>query len=104
AIEREGSITAFAKRHGLHRTDVNNILNGRRPVTSSLVKALGLRKVYAAVQWRRFPPPWSVEELDACSVVPDVNAQALAHVYWTTTHTADIEIVRSEKPALHVFH
>ena len=48
AIEREGSITAFAKRHGLHRTDVNNILNGRRPVTSSLVKALGLRKVYVA--------------------------------------------------------
>ena len=50
AIEREGSITAFAKRHGLHRTDVNNILNGRRPVTSSLVKALGLRKVYVADQ------------------------------------------------------
>jgi len=27
---------------------------------------------------RRFPPPWSVEELDACFVVRDHNGQALA--------------------------
>jgi plasmid maintenance system antidote protein VapI len=50
AIEREGSITAFAARYGLHRSNVNNILNGRRPVSSPLVKALGLRKVYIAEQ------------------------------------------------------
>jgi hypothetical protein len=25
---------------------------------------------------RHFPPPWSVEELDACFVVRDANAQA----------------------------
>jgi hypothetical protein len=30
---------------------------------------------------RRFPPPWTVEELDACFVVPDVNGQVLAYVY-----------------------
>jgi hypothetical protein len=30
---------------------------------------------------RRFPPPWSVEELDACFVVPDVNGEVLAYVY-----------------------
>jgi hypothetical protein len=31
---------------------------------------------------RRFPPPWSVEELDACFVVRDDNGQALAYVYF----------------------
>jgi hypothetical protein len=50
AVEEEGSITAFAARHNLHRTNVNNILNGRRPVTRALTKALGLRKVYIADQ------------------------------------------------------
>jgi hypothetical protein len=29
---------------------------------------------------RRFPPPWTVEELDACFVVRDQNGQALAYV------------------------
>jgi len=27
-------------------------------------------------KWRRFPPPWSVEELDACYVVRDHNGQS----------------------------
>ncbi len=31
---------------------------------------------------RHFPPPWSVEELDACFVVRDRNGQALAYVYF----------------------
>jgi len=31
---------------------------------------------------RRFPPPWSVEELDACFIVKDHNGQALAYVYF----------------------
>ena len=31
---------------------------------------------------RRFPPPWSVEELEACFVVRDHNGQALAYVYF----------------------
>jgi len=31
----------------------------------------------------RFPPPWSVEELnDACFVVRDHNGQQLAYVYY----------------------
>jgi hypothetical protein len=29
---------------------------------------------------RRFPPPWSVEEQDACFVVRDANGQALAYI------------------------
>jgi hypothetical protein len=36
----------------------------------------------ALSQTRRFPPPWSVEELDACFVVRDRNGQALAYVYF----------------------
>ena len=31
---------------------------------------------------RLFPPPWSVEELDACFVVSDANRQQLAYVYF----------------------
>ena len=31
---------------------------------------------------RRCPPPWSVEELDACFVVRDHNGQALGYVYF----------------------
>ena len=46
AVEREGSVSAFAKRHGLERTNLSNMLNGKRPVSSSLVKVLGLRNVY----------------------------------------------------------
>jgi hypothetical protein len=29
-----------------------------------------------------FPPPWSVEETDACFIVCDANGQALAYVYF----------------------
>jgi hypothetical protein len=31
---------------------------------------------------RRFPPPWSVEELDACFVIKDDAGQKLAYVYF----------------------
>jgi hypothetical protein len=31
---------------------------------------------------RRFLPPWSVEELDACFVVRDHNCEKLAYVYY----------------------
>ena len=38
---------------------------------------------------RRFPPPWSVEELDACFVVRDHNGQALA-VYFEDEPSASL--------------
>jgi DNA-binding phage protein len=47
AVERDGSITAFAKQHGLPRSDVSKILSGKRPITI-VVKALGLRWVCIA--------------------------------------------------------
>ena len=46
AIEREGSQTAFANRHGINRAIISSILNGRRRISASLVGALGLRRVY----------------------------------------------------------
>lgn len=46
AIEREGSQIAFAKRYGINRAYLNMVLSGKRPVGSTVVKALGLRKVY----------------------------------------------------------
>jgi hypothetical protein len=35
-----------------------------------------------ALAERRFPPPWSVEGLDACFVVKDGTGQKLAFVYY----------------------
>jgi glucokinase len=50
AVEHEGGQVAFAKRHGLDRTYVNMVLNGRARIRirDALTKALGLRKVYSA--------------------------------------------------------
>jgi hypothetical protein len=35
----------------------------------------------SSIQTRRFPPPWSAEETEACFIVRDANKQALAFVY-----------------------
>jgi hypothetical protein len=35
-----------------------------------------------ALMSRRFPPPWSVEETDACFIVRDADGHALAYVYF----------------------
>jgi hypothetical protein len=43
-----------------------------------LVRLLSEAKMPA----RRFPPPWSVEELEACFVVRDHSGQKLAYVYY----------------------
>jgi hypothetical protein len=34
------------------------------------------------VERRRFPPPWTTEETEACFIVRDANGQALAYVYF----------------------
>ena len=38
--------------------------------------------VFAEMTERRFPPPWSVEELDAAFVVTDSTGQKLAYDYF----------------------
>ena len=47
AIERVGSQDAFARRHGIDRTHLNQILSGKKSVNSAVVRALRLRKMYA---------------------------------------------------------
>ncbi len=47
AVEREGSQIAYAKRHRLNRSYLNQILNGKRQAGPTFLKALGLRNVYA---------------------------------------------------------
>ena len=46
----------------------------------------------------RFPPPWSVEEQDACFVVRDHNGQQLAYVYFED-ETGDRQPISSPAPA-----
>ena len=53
AIEREGSLVAFAERHGVNRTYVSHVLRGRYPIAQAMIKALGLRKVYIATKKNR---------------------------------------------------
>jgi hypothetical protein len=36
-----------------------------------------------------FPPPWSVEEQDACFVVRDNSGQQIAYVYLRMSRAAD---------------
>jgi hypothetical protein len=33
---------------------------------------------------RKFPPPWTADETDACFIVKDRNGQALSYVYYET--------------------
>jgi hypothetical protein len=47
AIEREGGQGAFARRHIIDRAYLNQMLNGKKPINSAVMKALGFRKVYA---------------------------------------------------------
>jgi hypothetical protein len=47
AVECEGSQLAYAKRHGVDRAHLNQILNGRKHIGRTFLKALGLRNVYA---------------------------------------------------------
>jgi DNA-binding phage protein len=46
AVEREGNQGAFARRYGLERTHLNQVLKRKKPVSGTILKALGLRKVY----------------------------------------------------------
>jgi hypothetical protein len=47
AIEREGGQGAFARRHIIDRAYLNQMLNRKKPINGAVMKALGLRKVYA---------------------------------------------------------
>jgi hypothetical protein len=42
---------------------------------------MGARSAHVSAP-RRFPPPWTAEETEACFIVRDLNGQALAYVYF----------------------
>ncbi len=46
AVKREGSQIAYADHYGVDRAIISAVLSGRRRISGSLVKALGVRKVY----------------------------------------------------------
>jgi plasmid maintenance system antidote protein VapI len=52
AVKREGGQAAFAKRYDFNRSELSSILNGRRRISASLAKTLGLRRVYIV----EYPP------------------------------------------------
>jgi hypothetical protein len=47
---------------------------------------------------RRFPPPWTAEELTefSCFVVKDANGQKLGYVYFDDPRAADKPLTRDE--------
>jgi hypothetical protein len=50
AVKRAGTQVAFAKRHGVDRAHLNQVLKGRSRVSGSLLKCLGLHKSYTIDQ------------------------------------------------------
>jgi hypothetical protein len=53
-------------------------LKRKKPVSGTILKALGLRKIYAQNE-RHFPSPWSVEETAACFIVVTTTGRRSAH-------------------------
>jgi DNA-binding transcriptional regulator YdaS (Cro superfamily) len=46
ACQALGSESAWAKAHGLSQSYVNKVVNGRKPPSDTILKALGLRAGY----------------------------------------------------------
>jgi hypothetical protein len=59
-------------------------MGGIEPIVRRVAAArLGGLAMHGVIQpERHFPEPWSVEQLDACFVVKDLNGQALAYMYF----------------------
>jgi DNA-binding phage protein len=52
-IDRAGGQSAWARRSGINRVNLNKMLNGKRPLSSSIVKALNLKRVFTYGRKRR---------------------------------------------------
>jgi hypothetical protein len=48
AIKKDGSQSAWARRHNIERASVNAMLSGRIPISKTVADALGLRRAYTA--------------------------------------------------------
>jgi DNA-binding phage protein len=47
-VDRAGGQSAWARRSGIDRVHLNKVLNGERPLSPNIVRALKLKKVYVA--------------------------------------------------------
>ena len=59
-------------------TRFGGILRPSNPSTASSALASGGAAITSMPAVRRSPPPWQIEETDACLIVRDANRQALA--------------------------
>jgi DNA-binding phage protein len=48
AVEREGNQGAFARRAGVSRSYINQVLNGNKPIPDSVLEVLKLRRVFTS--------------------------------------------------------
>jgi DNA-binding phage protein len=74
-VEREENQTAFARRHGVERARLNQILNGKRRSTRAVIKALGLRKIYA--------PEWDTSHRLGLLEAPAVAYGQRSRRFWS---------------------
>jgi hypothetical protein len=65
AVKCEGSQAAVAKRYGVDRGTMNSILNGKRRVTATVLKAFGLRKVYVIDDYNKRSSPQGMATKEA---------------------------------------
>jgi DNA-binding phage protein len=54
-VAKAGGQTGWSKKTGVHRSLINKILQGREPLTKSILKALGLEIVYGHKQKKPRP-------------------------------------------------
>jgi DNA-binding phage protein len=47
-VERAGGRSPWGRKNGINRTTLNKVLNGQRPPTASIIKALKLRIVFVS--------------------------------------------------------
>jgi hypothetical protein len=54
------------------------------------------RTISHGVSTRRFSPPWTIDEMNACFIVRDRNGQALGYFYFEESR--DDDLFRLTKP------
>ena len=90
---RRGTAAFFLANARRHRTRLNWREGARsaRTVKPRAPAAIcgAWRAVLERMPERRFPPPWTVEETDACFIVRHANGQALAYVYFEEERGGD---------------
>jgi hypothetical protein len=51
-------------------------------LSNEIISERAKERKWALISPRRFPPPWTIDELEACFIVIDSAEQKLAYVYF----------------------